>query len=174
VRYGIAVLDIGKTNKKFVLFNEDLEPVEIRKTNIETYRSPDGFDLEDVETIEQWMLEELKRAAQQYPVRMISISTHGASVVCVGKTESRLFLPCLYERGSGERSSGVFRLFGPREQLQKETATAEVRPLINVGKLLFFVSQSIPKSFSEFVISFSTRSILRFALPEFPLQSIPM
>jgi len=150
VRCGIAVLDIGKTNKKFVLFNEDLEPVEIRKTNIETYRSPDGFDLEDVEAIEQWMLEELKRAAQQYPVRMISISTHGASVVCVGKDGKLVVPPLAYTNEVPESvHQEFFRLFGPREQLQKETATAEVRPLINVGKLLFFVSQKYPEEFSR-------------------------
>ena len=157
MKYGIAVLDIGKTNKKFVLFDDTLKPLEIHRRSIGTKRSPDGYDLEDVEGIEAWMLEELRKASSKVPIRGISISTHGASVVCVGKDGLPSVPPVAYTNEAPEEiHREFFRRFGSPEKLQEETATAEVRPLINVGKLLFFLSQRYPEQFSR------TRHILLY------------
>ncbi len=51
----IAVYDIGKTNKKIILFNYDLKPVsEIEEKFAET-RDDDGFECDDIEHIEKWI-----------------------------------------------------------------------------------------------------------------------
>ncbi len=148
MNYGIAVFDIGKTNKKFVLFDSALKPLMIRRCSIGTKPSPDGFDLEDVEGIETWMMEELRSASREVPIRVISISTHGASVVCVGEDGTPSVPPVAYTNEVPEElHREFFQRFGSPDKLQEQTATAEVRPLINVGKLLFFLSRRYPEQF---------------------------
>jgi hypothetical protein len=57
----IAIYDIGKTNKKIVLFNEDFKIVsEIEEKFAETL-DDDGFECDDIEHIESWIKESLTR-----------------------------------------------------------------------------------------------------------------
>ena len=57
----IAIYDIGKTNKKIILFNEDFKIVsEIEEKFAETL-DDDGFECDDIERIESWIKESLTR-----------------------------------------------------------------------------------------------------------------
>ena len=58
MNYAIAVLDIGKTNKKVALYDDEMQPVAVRKRKIET-RERDGVRYEDVAEAEAWFLSKL-------------------------------------------------------------------------------------------------------------------
>ena len=78
-----AVFDIGRTNKKYILFDEAYRMVrEIRETLPET-TDEDGFPCEDVNLLTQWVQkhwEELKKD-EQYEIRAVNVSGYGASLV---------------------------------------------------------------------------------------------
>ena len=57
----IAVIDIGKTNKKIFLFDEKLEVVSVKKVQFEEIKDEDGFPCDDIEAIERWILDEIDR-----------------------------------------------------------------------------------------------------------------
>ncbi|MDA3951753.1 MAG: FGGY family carbohydrate kinase [Spirochaeta sp.] len=145
----IAVLDIGKTNKKVVLFDTSLQMVETRKRKIEPYEA-DGIRVEDVEQIEEWFLQQLTELAADYEIRAITIATHGAAAVCVGADGKPSVPPVDYtqpvDEGVRER---FFAEMGSPAELQVATATAEVQPLINVGKSLFFLKERYPEGFAK-------------------------
>lgn len=149
MKYTIAVLDIGKTNKKVALYDDGMKAVAVRKRKIETFRQ-DGLDIEDIETVETWFLEQLKELAQEFPIRGISITTHGATVVCVGADGKPSVPPIAYTNEVDDSlHQGFWDAMGDRKGLQRSTATAEVKPLINVAKLLWYQKQRWPRQFDE-------------------------
>ena len=42
-------------------------------------------DVEDIEGIDSWFIEGLKSMGSKYPIKVISITTHGATGVCIDK-----------------------------------------------------------------------------------------
>lgn len=152
----VAVLDIGKTNKKLLLFDERLEIVHEESRHIDTIEV-DGLAVEDVATIEQWFLEELRRGAARFDIRAITVATHGATVVCVGEDGLPAVAPIAYTNEVDEAFHERFAAaIGEPADLHDPTATAEVRPLINAAKLIFFTRERYPERFAR------TRQILMY------------
>jgi len=152
----VAVLDIGKTNKKVAIFDERMEMRDTRRRKIEPI-TVDGLRVEDVETIESWFLEQLRDLSATWHIRAISIATHGAAVVCAGADGKPSVPPVDYTQ---EVDAGVrerfFAEMGSPEELQQVTATTEIQPLINVGKMLFFLRERYPDRFA------ATRHVLLY------------
>jgi len=155
MNYAIAVLDIGKTNKKVAIYDDAMKPLVARKRKIETirlrnYDDAGDIDVEDIDGIENWFLEELKKLATRYPIRVISISTHGASLVCVD-AEGRPSVPPLPY--THEVPSDVHERFwaamGNPHEIQTSTATAEIKPLVNAAKLLWYQKERWPTEFER-------------------------
>ena len=55
----IAIYDIGKTNKKIILFNEDFKIVSEIEEKFAEVLDDDGFVCDDIEHIEKWIKESL-------------------------------------------------------------------------------------------------------------------
>ncbi len=143
----VAVLDIGKTNKKVAIFDQDMRMRDARRTKIEPV-TVDGFRVEDVAGIERWFLDQLTDLAAAWDIKVISIATHGAAAVCVGADGKPSVPPLDYTQEVDEEvRKRFFAAMGSPEELQQKTATAEVQPLINVGKLLFFLKERYPDRF---------------------------
>ncbi len=149
MNYAIAVLDIGKTNKKVVLYDDGMRPLTVRKRKIETIEI-EGIRFENVAEVEDWFLQELKELAAEYPIRGISITTHGAAAVCVGK-DGLPVMPALDYTNEVDDSvhEGFWSAMGDPAEIQRRTATAEVKPLINIAKLLWFQKNRWPEEFER-------------------------
>ena len=80
-----AIFDIGKTNKKFFLFNEQLEEVHQSYERFEPIPDEDGFPAEALQAMCDWMLTTFRDALkmEEFEIRMLNFSTHGASFVHV-------------------------------------------------------------------------------------------
>ena len=57
----IAIFDIGKTNKKLILFNEDLKVVSETEEKFAEIKDDDGFECDDIEQIEKWIKESVTK-----------------------------------------------------------------------------------------------------------------
>jgi len=81
----IAVLDIGKTNKKFFLFDRDYKVVFQRTLSFAQRLDEDGYDCEDLAEIEKFLFSTLEELCQseEFDVKAINFSTYGASLVHV-------------------------------------------------------------------------------------------
>jgi sugar (pentulose or hexulose) kinase len=81
----VAIFDIGKTNKKVFLFNENYQIVWENSVNFSEIEDEDGFPCEDINTLESWVnssLIEIK-SIPHYVLKAINFSTYGASFVYV-------------------------------------------------------------------------------------------
>lgn len=79
----IAVFDIGKTNKKFFLFNERYGIELERSVRFDEALDDEGFPCEDVQQLTQWVNETMNEilALDRYNVRAVNFSAYGASFV---------------------------------------------------------------------------------------------
>lgn len=145
----VVVLDIGKTNKKIALYDAEMKLLEIYSRSFPSVAFEELF-VEQVEAIEDWFLDTLREIAKAWDVQALSITTHGAASVCIGE-DGLPAVPVIDY--TTEIDEAVHRRFfekvGDSHTLQKETNTPEIRPLINVGKLLFFTKERFPEKFGK-------------------------
>jgi L-fuculokinase len=85
----IAIFDIGKTNKKLFLFDEQYRIVEERTRLLAETADEDGEACEDLEQLNGWVKDCLKEIdgwnkAGRFAVRAINFSAYGASLVHIG------------------------------------------------------------------------------------------
>ena len=154
MNYAVAVLDIGKTNKKVALYDDSMKELAVRKRKIETMKV-NNLDVENVEEVEKWFLEQLKELSSEYPIKALSITTHGATVVCTGEDGKPSVPTVAYTNEVPESFHEEFwNEMGDPGEIQKITATAEIKPLINIAELLWFMKKQWPEDFSK------TRNIL--------------
>ena len=85
----VAVIDIGMTNKKVAVYDDRLTILD------SVSRTFDPIMVEQIEThdlagMEEWFLERLAAFARRYPIRAVTVTTHGATLVCVAPRLWRL------------------------------------------------------------------------------------
>lgn len=88
----IAVIDIGKTNKKFYLFDEYFKVYSEKSIQFNEILDDDGFPCDDLEAIESWIFEEIEKTQNNpyYNLKAINFCTHGASLVFLDKQGKRI------------------------------------------------------------------------------------
>lgn len=81
----VAIFDIGKTNKKVFLFNENYQIVWENSVNFSEIVDEDDFPCEDIKALENWIKDKLTeiKSLSQYILKAINFSTYGASFVYV-------------------------------------------------------------------------------------------
>lgn len=147
--YCIAVFDLGKTNKKALIYNQDLELIDEEKTIIEEVDEND-CRCEDVEAIKKWFIESLKIFSKKHPIKAISISAHGATFAGIDE-DGYMPAPLIsYTTEPGEAFHEEFRKeFGNLIDLQQETATADLKALINIAKGIYYLRKQFPDEFNK-------------------------
>ena len=88
----IAIYDIGKTNKKIILFNEDFKIVSEIEEKFAEILDDDGFECDDIEHIERWIKESLTRLvhSDKYELKAVNFTTYGATLVYLDENGKRL------------------------------------------------------------------------------------
>ena len=81
----IAIFDIGKTNKKLLLFNEQYKIVFEQSFQFEEVMDDDGDACEDINRLTKWIKEYLYTIAtsDEFDIKALNVSAYGASFVHV-------------------------------------------------------------------------------------------
>lgn len=88
----VAVFDIGKTNKKLLLFDQDYNVLMEEVICFNEITDDDGFPCEDIDVLSQWILREfdqLKRS-EKFQLKAVNFSTYGASLVYINEAGERV------------------------------------------------------------------------------------
>jgi len=122
----IAIYDIGKTNKKIILFNEDFRVVsEIEEKFPETI-DDDGFECDDIERIEVWVRESLFEmvSSNKYDIKAVNFATYGASLVYLDEFGKRLTPVYNYLKPIEEKiPESLYKRHGGRDEFCRRTAS---------------------------------------------------
>ena len=142
-----AVLDIGKTNKKISIYNENFERQEslVKEFNEQTV---DGLQVEPVEETWEWFLNSMKDLASRYAVSAVSVTAHGGTFVCVND-DGVITVPVLsYTNDPGEDfHDDFYDRYGGPVKLHREMATPDMPGLGCVAKAIEFSRQRFPVEF---------------------------
>src|ERR1700748_1775511 len=82
----IAVFDVGKTNKKLFLFDENYQIVFERSALFKETVDEDGFPSENLESLRQSVFDSLNEVSslKQFDIKAVNFSAYGASFVYLG------------------------------------------------------------------------------------------
>jgi sugar (pentulose or hexulose) kinase len=92
----VAILDVGKTNKKLLLFDQSYQLVYEKSDRMEETVDEDGFACEDLASLTSSALELIKSSLhlEEFEVKAINFTAYGASFVYIdddGKTLTPLY-----------------------------------------------------------------------------------
>jgi L-fuculokinase len=147
----IAIFDIGKTNKKLFLFDEQYNIVLEKSEQFEEITDEDGDACENLAALTQWVhtcLQEVFRD-NKYQVRALNFSTYGASFVHIDK-EGQAVAPLYnylkpYPAGLQEE---FYKKYGGEISFSIHTASP-VLGILNSGMQLYRLKYKQPELFEQ-------------------------
>lgn len=146
----IAVLDVGKTNKKVFIYNKQLQVLEKNVKAFAEVTGASGLKIEQPDAVFQWFKENLKDYSNRYTIAAISITTHGAMGVCVDSQGTITCPPLSYTNEPGQEfGNSFFEQFGDRNSLQRQTATAEIGQMTNFAKIIYYWKKHWPDKLKD-------------------------
>ena len=147
----IAIFDVGKTNKKLLLFNEQYELLQEDSRPMDEITDEDGFPCDDVQTLASWIRESYTRllSSQQYEVKGINFSGYGASFVYIG-VDGRVMLPLYnylkpYPKPLLET---FYAKYGGKDLVASQTASPILGSL-NSGMQVYRLKEERPEVFEK-------------------------
>ena len=138
-----AVFDIGKTNKKFFLFDKHYQEVFRDYTRLPLTVDEDGYPTEDITLLQQWIKDTFHSVleSEQYEVKSINFSTYGASLVHLDHHGNVLTPLYNYTKSiEPEITDEFYANYGDELKIAVETASPQ-SGMLNSGLQLFWLKK---------------------------------
>lgn len=154
----IAIFDIGKTNKKMVLFDRDLKMVMEQEHRFATITDDDGFECDDIELIEKWIKDSISDLVKSdiYDVEAVNFSTYGATLAYLDINGNRLTPIYNYLKPIDERiPENLYCRYGGRDEFCRRTASPALG-MLNSGIQALWLKNRKPEIFRkvEYILHF--------------------
>jgi sugar (pentulose or hexulose) kinase len=147
----ILILDIGKTNKKCFVFDEDYRIVFEKNTPLAETIDEDGDPCEDLELLKNWVLAAVREVLNdtRFQIRAINCTTYGASFVHLDAWGQPLTPLYNYLKSyPPELQKQFFDTYGPEAKIALETASPVLGSL-NSGLQLYRLKYHNPSVFKQ-------------------------
>ena len=139
----IAVFDIGKTNKKLILFDEQLKIVFEHADQFAEIKDEDGFPCDDLEKLNNFVFESLQKVLSkpEFEIKGLNFTAYGASFVYIDESGKPLSPLYNYLKPYPETLLDQFySCYGGQTEFAKETASPVLGSL-NSGMQLYRIKQ---------------------------------
>ncbi len=139
-----AIFDIGKTNKKFFLFDRHYREVHKEYIRFEEIADEDGFPCDDLQAIVGWIKGKLEEAMANpdWDVEAVNFSTYGASFVHLDRKGKPLTPLYNYLKPlPDETRQSFYDHYGAPGKVALETASPTLG-MLNSGLQLFWLKHS--------------------------------
>jgi len=167
-----AVFDIGKTNKKFFLFDKNFKEVHKEYISFEEIEDENGHPTENLPTLQKWLKAVFNRIlkSNKYEVKAINFSTYGASLVHIDEHGNPLTPLYNYTKPLPEDVvTSFFEDYGPKEAFLKATGCADLS-MLNSGLQLYWLKKSKPEVYSKIKYSLHLPQYLSYIFTGIPLS----
>ncbi len=147
----IAIFDIGKTNKKLFLFDEDYKIVFERTARFIETKDEDGDTCENLESLRLSVFDSLHEVLRnkQFDIKAINFSTYGASLVYVDENGKPLAPLYNYLKEYPEELKKQFYdTYGGEEEVAVRTASPVLGSL-NSGMQLYRIKHQRPDLYEK-------------------------
>ncbi len=147
----IAVFDIGKTNKKIVLFNHNLELIEEEEEKFPEIIDDEGFPCDNIELIEKWIKESVERMAKsnKYDLTAVNFATYGATLAFLDENGKRITPIYNYLKPIDDKiPEKLYRRYGGQDEFCRRTASPALG-MLNSGIQILWLKTTRPDIFSK-------------------------
>ncbi len=147
----ILIFDIGKTNKKCFVFDEDYRIVFEKNTTLPEITDEDGDPCEDLFLLKNWVLESVREilADPRFQIRAVNCTTYGASFVHLDADGEPLTPLYNYLKPfPDDLKKQFFTKYGGEGKVALETASP-VLGMLNSGLQLFWLKNARPEIFQK-------------------------
>ncbi len=145
----IAIIDVGKTNKKLFLFNQQYQIVWERTEQFAETTDDDGDSCEDLDRLSEWMLSALREVLTlpQFDVQALNVTAYGASLVYVDAEGHPVGYLYNYLKSYPDSVRQQFYdRYGPADVFAVQTASPALDSL-NSGLMLYRIKYDKPELF---------------------------
>ncbi|GGD04809.1 FGGY-family carbohydrate kinase [Hyunsoonleella pacifica] len=167
-----AVFDIGKTNKKFFLFDKRFKEVHKEYISFEEVEDEDGHPTENLPALKKWLKQVFDRILEkkEFNVEAINFSTYGASFVHIDENGEPLTPLYNYTKPlPKEIVDSFFEKYGPREEFLKSTGCVDLS-MLNSGLQLYWLKHTQPEVFAKIKYSLHLPQYLSYVFTGIPLS----
>ncbi len=147
----IAVFDIGKTNKKFLLFDSSLNLVHQDEQKFPEITDEEGFGCDDIVKIEKWMKDTVTGVIRDdaYYIKALNFTTYGASLMYLDGTGEPLTPVYNYLKPMPEGVlDGFYESYGGVEEFSRNTASPALG-MLNSGLQALWLKRKKPEVFAR-------------------------
>ncbi len=162
----IAIFDVGKTNKKLFLFNEDYKIVYEKSARFIETTDEDGFPCENVEALRTSLFDSLNEVYRNsdWDIKAINFSTYGASFVYIGENGEPVAPLYNYLKPyPHDLQTAFYNQYGGETKLARETASPVLGNL-NSGMQLYRIKKQNEKLFEQIKYALHLPQYMSYAL----------
>jgi len=167
-----AIFDIGKTNKKFFLFDVNFQEVYREYTSIEPIEDEDGHPTENLEALQKWLKEVFNRILKKgnYNISAINFSTYGASLVHLDENGEVLTPLYNYTKPLGQDIiDDFFAKYGPEDEFAAATGSTN-SGMLNAGMQLYWLKKTKPEVFKKIKYSLHLPQYISYIFTGIPIS----
>jgi sugar (pentulose or hexulose) kinase len=147
----ILIFDVGKTNKKFLLFDRDLKVIHMDESRFDEVQDEDGFPCDDADRMESWVIGTLQKvlASENYLVKGVNFTSYGASVVYLDERGERMTPLYNYLKPLPDHVlEGFYESYGGEEEFSRNTASPALG-MLNAGLQILWIKRTRPELFGR-------------------------
>lgn len=140
------VFDIGKTNKKVLVFDQHYQVIHEDQTPFEEISDDDGFHCDDLARLTSWVRDTYDQLIGRFgeSIRAVNVSAYGASLVHLGADGQSVAPLYNYLRDlPRELHTQFFEQYGPADSFCVQTASPDLG-LLNSGLQLYWLKYAKP------------------------------
>ena len=146
-----AIFDIGKTNKKFLLFDESYNVIHRSQAAIPLTVDDDGDSCDDLQVVIDWMYETFERIIddERFTIKAVNFTTYGASLVHLDD-DGNVVTP-LYDYLKAYPEDLIkefYAKYGGKEAFSLATASPSLG-MLNSGLQLYWLKNEKPDAFKK-------------------------
>jgi sugar (pentulose or hexulose) kinase len=170
----IAIFDIGKTNKKVFLFDENYKICVEKSVQLPEITDEDGFPCEDIHALTQWLKDSLHElwSLSEYEIKAINISAHGASFVHIDENGNPVAPLYNYLKPYPDKLKRKFYdTYGGENEFSRITASPVLGHL-NSGMQLYWLKHERPEIFKRIKYSLHLPEYISYLFSGKPVSGI--
>ena len=147
----VLIFDVGKTNKKILLFDPELNIIYEEETIFEEIPDDDGFEGDDIESLEKWIKEACLTYLndERFWVRGINFTSYGATLMYLNDLDRRFTPVYNYLKPMPEGVvEPLYKAFGGEAEFCRKTGSPALG-MLNSGFQALWLKQKKPAIFSQ-------------------------
>ncbi len=167
-----AIFDIGKTNKKFFLFDANYQEVYREYSRFDEIEDEDGYPTENLAYLRKWLKKSFDKILNEdkYEIKAINFSTYGASFVHLDKNGKVLTPLYNYTKPIPKKILDEFYdTYGDIKTIATETASPQ-NGALNSGLQLYWIKKTKPKIFKQIKYALHFPQYLSYLFTGIPLS----